>query len=355
MTNKILSTLLAATVISCSSNNDVQTLDTQTITVQPNVITEQVLHDSDDPAIWINPTDPSQSLILGTDKGGDTEEGGLYVFRLDGTIDTVRSVFPLNRPNNVDIAYGLQLGGEKVDIAVVTVRRENKIRIFSLPDMVAIDNGGISVFDGDSLRDPMGISLYTDLATNRIFAIVGRKSGPSDGSYLWQYELADNGNGTVGGNLVRQFGYYSGKKEIEAIAVDNELGYVYYSDEQHGVRKYYAHPDSSNAELALFATTGVIDDHEGLSIYKNEDGTGYLMLSDQQGQRFHIYTREGSVGNPHDHTLIKVVDVAAMESDGSDVTHSNLGPSFPNGLFVAMSTDKTFHFYRWEDFFGSGK
>jgi 3-phytase len=355
MTNRILTSLLTAAVLSCGSNDGTLTDQTAPSPIQPQVITEQVLHDTDDPAIWINPADPSQSIILGTDKGGDTEEGGLYVFRLDGTIDRERSVFPLNRPNNVDIAYGLQLGAARVDIAVVTVRRENKIRVFSLPDMVAIDNGGISVFDGDSLRDPMGVSLYTNLATNQIYAIVGRKSGPTDGSYLWQYELVDNGDGTVNGNVVRTFGYYSGKKEIEAIAVDNELGFVYYSDEQYGVRKYYAHPDSSNVELALFATTGVVDDHEGLSIYKNEDGTGYLMLSDQQGQRFHIYTREGSGGNPHDHTLLKVVDVAAMESDGSDVTHRNLGPSFPNGLFVAMSTDKTFHFYRWEDFFGSVK
>jgi 3-phytase len=159
----------------------------------------------------------------------------------------------------------------------------------------------------------------------------------------------------VAGNVVRTFGSYSGKKEIEAIAVDNELGYVYYSDEQFGVRKYYAHPDSSSSELVLFATTGVVDDHEGISIYKNADGTGYLMLSDQQGQRFHIYTREGTGSNPHDHSLVKIVDVAALESDGSDVTNVNLGANFPNGLFVAMSDDKTFHFYRWEDFFNAGK
>jgi 3-phytase len=354
MSNKILPLLLSVAFVSCGTNQDNSTEVVQT-RLQPHVITEQVLHDTDDPAIWINPADPSQSLILGTDKGGDTEEGGLYVFRLDGTIDRERSIFPLNRPNNVDIAYGLQLGDAKVDIAVVTVRRENKIRVYRLPDMLAIDNGGISVFEGDSLRDPMGISLYTDLATNRIYAIVGRKSGPTDGTYLWQYELTDNGEGSVAGNVVRTFGSYSGKKEIEAIAVDNELGYVYYSDEQFGVRKYYAHPDSSSSELVLFATTGVVDDHEGISIYKNADGTGYLMLSDQQGQRFHIYTREGTGSNPHDHSLVKIVDVAALESDGSDVTNVNLGANFPNGLFVAMSDDKTFHFYRWEDFFNAGK
>ena len=109
-----------------------------------------------------------------------------------------------------------------------------KIRIFSLPDLEPIDNGGIPVFEGEEQRDPMGLALYTRPSDQKIFAIVGRKSGPS-GTYLWQYELSGNGK-FAAAKVVRKFGTYSGKKEIEAIAVDNELGYVYYSDEQVGVR-----------------------------------------------------------------------------------------------------------------------
>lgn len=317
----------------------------QTPRVQPAVITEPVLHDTDDPAIWIHPTDPSQSLVIGTDKGGDTDQGGLYVFRLDGTIDRERSIVGLNRPNNVDVAYGLVLGTDTVDIAVVTVRRENSIRIFTLPDMRPIDNGGIPVFEGETDRDPMGIALYTMPQTGEIHAVVGRKSGPS-GSYLWQYRLEDNGDGTVRGTVVRQFGEYSGVKEIEAIAVDNELGFIYYSDETVGVRKYYAHPDSGNVQIGFFADTNVRRDHEGLSIFKREDGTGFILLSDQQGRRFNLYLREG------DNAYVRSVDVMARESDGSDLTPVSLNDTFPNGLFVAMSDDKTFHFYRLEDLIG---
>lgn len=314
--------------------------------VQPTIITESVLHDTDDPAIWIHPTDPSQSLVIGTDKGGDTDQGGLYVFRLDGTIDRERSVVGLNRPNNVDIAYGLVLGADTVDIAVVTVRRENSIRIFTLPDMRPIDNGGIPVFEGETERDPMGIALYTDPMSKQIYAIVGRKSGPTTGGYLWQYLLSDSGDGTVTGTVVRTFGMYSGKKEIEAIAVDNELGYVYFSDEIVGVRKYHANPDSSDTQISLFATNNVKRDHEGLSIWKRADGTGFILLSDQQGRRFNLYTREGN------NEYVRSVDVMAMESDGNDITHVSLNDQFPNGLFVAMSDDKTFHFYRAEEIVG---
>lgn len=86
--------------------------------------------------------------------------------------------------------------------------------------------------------------------------------------------------------LVRKFGTWSGKKEIESVAVDDELGFIYYSDEGVGVRKYAADPE------------------------------------------------------------LRVVKVAAHFSAGSDVP---LNAQFPHGMFVAMSDNKTFQYYRWED------
>ncbi len=327
--------------------------DTARVIVQPLVVTEPVLYDTDDPAIWINPADPAQSLIVGTDKD---EQGGLYVYDLQGKIITSKTASGLKRPDNVDIEYGLILKGKPVDIAVATERLTHKLRIYSLPDMKPIDNGGIPVFageTGDMFRDLMGIALYKNPATHTLYAIVGRKNGPTDGSYLWQYELADDGTGNVKATLVRKFGSYSGKKEIESIAVDDELGYVYYSDEGVGVRKYYADAAKGNKELALFAREGFTQDHEGISIYSFPDGTGYILVSDQQANQFYIYPREGTADNPHNHTLKKIVKVAAVESDGSDITSLPLNATFQHGLFVVMSTDKTFHYYRWEDIAGN--
>ena len=100
----------------------------QPVVVQPVVITDTVRHDTDDPAIWINPTDPAKSLVVGTDKDQD---GGLYVFDLHGKI--VREVHDLKRPNNVDIAYGLMLNGKPTDIAVTTERFAHKLRILPCP------------------------------------------------------------------------------------------------------------------------------------------------------------------------------------------------------------------------------
>lgn len=317
-------------------------------TLRPAVVTATVLNDSDDPAIWIDSLDPSRSLVIGTDKGDST--GGLYAFTLDGKIDSTRTRRPLKRPNNVDIISGVSLNGKLIDIAVTAERGTMSLRIFRLPDMTPIDGGGIAVFDRDASRAPMGVALYRRASDGAVFAIVGGKSGPAEG-YLWQYRLVDAGNGTLTGKRVRAFGTYSGKKEIEAIAVDQQLGYVYYSDETVGVRKYHADPDRADAakELALFGTTGFVSDHEGIAVYPTSDSTGYLLISDQQGQRLQVFAREGAAGAPHSHAVLATIPVAALETDGLEVTARALSPAFPEGMLVMMSTDKTFHFYDWRD------
>lgn len=334
----VMSCAVALFIVSCSNNN----------AIAPTVITEAVSYDTDDPAIWIHPEDVSQSLIIGTDKDSI---GALYVFNLQGKI--VHQTDTLKRPNNVDVAYNFSLNDSvTTDIAVVTERERNMIRVFSLPDMRAIDNGGIPVFTGEALRSPMGISLYTRkeaMGKNEIFAVVGRKEGPS-GNYLYQYLLKSDSTGTVTGELVRTFGTYSGKKEIEAISVDNELGYIYYSDERAGIRKYYADPEKGDDELTIFGTEGFREDREGISIYKTDGEKGYILVSNQSNRSFKVFPREGTAENRHDHPEIVDIPVKANQSDGSDVVNLNFGEPFSAGIFVAMSDDRTFHYYDWRKF-----
>lgn len=316
--------------------------DVPCTSITPRIITDTTKWDTDDPAIWINPGHPSKSLIIGTDKNRD---GALYAFDLKGKV--IQVVNGLEGPNNVDVAYGFPFNGETIDIAVVTERLKHRLRVLRLPEMELIDEGDLIVFDGDSARAPMGIALYKRPNAHAFYVFVSGKSGPEEG-YIGQYQLKDGGDGKVEMEFVRQFGKFSGIREIESIAVDTELGYVYYSDEKAGVRKYHADPDATDAykELAIFATEGFTRDHEGISIYKRGRKKGYILVSDQQANQFWIYSREGSRGNPHNHRLLKIIKVETIESDGSDVTCSSL-PGFPFGLFVAMSNGKTFHFYDW--------
>lgn len=345
--------LALAGSFSCSSTSTETTIDLadSVSMVKPVYVTDPVLHDTDDPAIWINPADPAKSLIVGTDKDSI---GALYVFDLKGKVIDSLVRRDIQRPNNVDINYGLSLGNDTIDFAVTGERLTSRLRFFSLPDMKEINAGGIEIFQGETgpeFRDLMGVSTYKSPKSGKMYVIAGRKNGPTDGTYLWQYEVIGE-NGQIRLELVRKFGQYSGVKEIEAIAVDAELGYIYYSDEGVGVRKYHAEPEMGNDELALFATDGFTDDHEGITIYKLDENTGYILVSDQQAALFHVFPREGSDSNPHQHALITKIPVSTVESDGSEVTSVALGSDFPKGLLVAMSDDKTFQIYRWEDLAG---
>ena len=337
--------LLPLLLLACRHNN----VPEQTIAagaLKPDFVTDSTLVDTDDPAIWIHPQDPMKSLILGTDKGD--YNGGIYVFDLRGNLLPDKTIIGLPRPNNIDVEYGFSLGGDTIDIAVFTQRNADNIRILNVPEMTFIDGGGIEVFAGEELQAPMGIALYKKPATRQIYAFVSRKSGP-DGSYLWQYLLQDS-MGMATAKLVRRFGTFTGGKEIEAIAVDDELGYVYYSDEGAGVRKYYADPDSGNIELAFFAQEDFVEDHEGIAIYTKPDGKGYILISDQQANRFHVFSREGLPGNPHVHRRLAVIPVSTLSSDGSDASSTAFGELYPSGIFVAMSDDRTFQIYNWEKF-----
>jgi len=188
----------------------------------------------------------------------------------------------------VDIEYGFILAGQPVDIAVTTERLKSRLRTFLIPadgspltDISALDGARILQGETGELAEPMGIALYRRSADGAIFAIVAPKNGPQHG-YLRQFRLEDDGTGKVKATLVRRFGSFLGGKEIEAVAVDDELGYVYYSDEGSGIHKWHADPDHSDAgrELAHFGRTGFAGDHEGSAIYAEPGGKGYVICTD---------------------------------------------------------------------------
>lgn len=300
----------------------------RTLVLSPALATEPVASDPDDPAVWVHPTDPEQSLILGTNKVAAAEGGALYVFGLDGKIRQILS--GLDRPNNVAIATGLPGGA----VAVVTERLRSQLRLFRIPARGGrlTELGSLPVFAGESgdLAAPMGIATYQRPRDGAVFVIVGRKSGPAEG-YLEQHRLTLTASGKPQAKLIRRFGSYSGKKEIEAIAVDNELGFVYYADEGFGIRKWAADPDSPLAkrELAVFAQTGWKGDHEGIALSKR-----HIVCTDQiaGGSLYYAFDRQ----RPDKPQF--VLQGGADETDGIEIVAKPLGKRFPNGLLVAMNS-----------------
>lgn len=322
------------------------------IRVQPAVATEPVPNDPDDPAIWIHPQDPARSLILGTDK--DDANGGLFVYGMDGKL--VQSLTGILRPNNVDVEYGFRLGGRETDIAVLTERGKQRLRVFAIDRQtgrLTDVTGSTTVFQGEQGEKaaPMGIALYRRPADGAVFAIVSRKTGDS-GSYLGQYLLTDNGKGKVDCREVRRFGEFGGTGEIESVAVDDEAGFVYYSDEEFGIRKYHADPDAPGADrqLAVFGGEGYQGDREGLAIY-TLNGGGYLISTDQikNGSRYYLYPRDGGPAHRHD-PAIAVIEGGADDTDGIEAVSKPLGERFPEGILAVMnSKDRNFLIFDWRD------
>ncbi len=328
----------AATLLAACAPAPLPDPDARNEPLRPRVVTAPVPHDADDPAIWIDPRDPARSLVLGTDKDSD---GAVHAFDLQGRI--VARSSRLRRPNNVDVLTGLRIGGMELDVALVSEREAGRLRILRLPDLREIDRGGIIVFAGDPVRAPMGVAGYRRPRDGAAFAIVGGKSGPPEG-YLWQYRLEDDGDGAVRAVKVREFGRYSGRAEIEAIAVDARRGWVYCSDEGFGVRKYHADPDHAEAarELAVLGREGFARDHEGIALRDDGGEEGVIAVSNQQAGTIRLYAAAAG------HRFLGAARISARETDGCDVSPGPL-PGFPGGLFVAMSTDRTFHFYAWEE------
>jgi 3-phytase len=325
--------------------------------VAPLRATDTLPQDPDDPAVWINRADPAKSLVLGTMKVA-APEGALAVFGTDGRLRQLLK--GPDRPNNVDVEYGLDLDATPTDIAVLTERLGRRLRVYSISsdgtNVRDISSGTMPILAGAAgdLGAPMGIGLFKRPKDGAIFAIVSPKAGPKE-NYLWQYRLEDDGTGRVKATFVRRFGNFSGAGEIEAVVVDDELGYVYYADEVAGIHKWLADPDApgSDRELVVFGTTGYTQDREGLGIYTRPGGTGYIVAVDQMvGESvFHLYKREGEPGRPNDHSAeLLVFKGGADGTDGLDVTSAPLGPDFPDGLLVAMNSGKkNFLLFRWSD------
>ena len=314
------------------------------IVVDPRLSTSAVRDDADDPAIWVHPTDPPQSIFIGTVKG-DFPDGGLFVWNMDGTLHQHLSI---HHPNNIDVRYGMQLQGGAVDIAVASMREDAEILVFKIdPNTRMLSDittaAGIPVFS-----DPYGICLYSSPADGAMFAILSSNGGNT----LWQLLLEDDGTGRVRGTKVREFGAISGL--VEGIVADDQLGYIYAAEEQLGVHKFYADPAQGNERLALFATgDGISGEREGIAIYRCEDGTGYLLLSNQHetNNNVKVYPRQGDAGNPHQHSLITtIVTNGSQSTDGLDVTSQPTSAGFRNGFLITHnSPGANFRLYAWED------
>ncbi|NEP75234.1 MAG: phytase [Okeania sp. SIO2G4] len=301
--------------------------------------------DSDDPAIYVHPNNPNQSLVISTLK-----DAGLAVYDLKGEV--LQEISPETpgdvRYNNVDIVYNFQIGDETVDLAVATDRANDTLAIWSIDPQTRqltnitagnLSNPTASIFGiDDGEQTAYGLATYTNPNTGETYAFVSQR----DGNQIAQLELISNEDGTVSATEVRRLdvpipeGGELDDAQVEGMVVDQELGFLYAGQENFGIWKFDAEVDGSNDRILVDEIGENIQaDVEGLTIYYGDNGNGYLLASSQGNNTFAVYEREGDneyIGN------FFVGDFAnidgAEESDGADVINVPLGNNFPNGLLV---------------------
>ncbi|GLZ36887.1 phytase [Actinokineospora sp. NBRC 105648] len=364
--------------------------------------------DADDPAIWVNPDDPGRSVVVGTLKNG-----GLAVFDLRGRqvqhIDTPPAPTPDAEPgrfNNVDIVQGARIGGRTLDLAVVSDRGRDRIRVFAidrrghLTDVTtATPPRAFSATEAevDEQRTAYGLTVAPDPAGGAPWVVASRRHE----TRLGVFRLADDGRGRITYrrvdtvDLPASFRVDGGtwspcaepgeRPQVEGMVFDPADGVLYAAQEDVGVWRVpvrsgrfgepslvervreFGRPAAYDETTEECAFTGppspaagryLTADAEGLAIARGAHGEKLLLASSQGDSTFAAYrvTRHGLR-----HTGgFAVADGPAADgvqhSDGAAVTTTPLGREFPHGLLVVHDGENTpgerestnFKLVRWE-------
>jgi len=295
---------------------------------------------ADDPAIWVDRSNPARSVVIGTDK-----KQGLNVYDLKGKrLQTVAD----GRMNNVDLRDGFMLGGRSITVVAATNRTTKAISLYRLDpatrQLSPIADGVLAT----GFEDPYGLCMYHSAKTGDIYVLA---NDSVDGK-VRQWKLIDR-NGKAGIETVREFIVGS---QAEGCAADDELGNLFVAEEDVGLWKYSAEPDGGDTRTA---GDKVSADAEGVSIYYGADGKGFVVLSNQGEDNYAVYRREGAnefVGKFHVvANEARGVD-GASETDGLDVVSAPLGADFPAGMLVVQdgrnlmpAERQNFKFVSWKD------
>ena len=336
-TASVASTLLATLMALVASPAPADTPDPtyEALAVGETAPSGAVGDSIDDPAIWVDPADPTRSVVIGADHADDS----LTVYDLEG--QRIQRLY-VDNVNNVDLRTGFSLGG--VTGSVLGTAGGSRLRFFRidpstrhLHDVTAV-SGGIKVVGAH------GICLYRSRLTSRYYAFV--TSNQTD--TITQFEL--NGHaGAVSAQLVRTIDIHPRVADgrdapLEGCATDDIGGSLFVGEHDWHIWRYGAEPtdpagpgdrvmvDSTIAEGGHFAP-----DVEGMTVVKTPGGERFLIASSQGDATFIVYRAAA----PYEFVRkVRVVRSATADgcdrTDGVEAVAVNLGPAFPQGLFVCQ-------------------
>lgn len=350
--------------------------------------------DSDDPAIWLHPSNSGKSIVITAMK-----EAGLRVYSLAGR--EIQRVTPGPGPtpddnpgkfNNVDLLYNVPLAGAKADLAVVSDRGRDQVRVFRinpatgapLTDVTAANQPLLFSADQEEVNEEdTAYGLATFTRDGKYYAVVSQNNTTT----VVLVQLTLGADGRVGYTKVRNLAFPASfplpgggtwapcgepgqLAQVEGMVVDAQTGILYAAQEDVGIWKVpatlvgtptlvdkvreFGVPATYDAETDECTVSGpdpgvggkhISSDVEGLTIYYRGNGKGYLLASSQGDNTFAAYRREG--GNPY-LTSFRVAPEdegdqpdGSEECDGAMVLNVPLGSEFDKGLFVVQDGDNS--------------
>jgi 3-phytase len=277
-------------------------------------------------AVWVAP-DAAQSRLFVTDKTAHWVEvydpvTNVYLTRFGGQGSGPGQ---LRRPNGIAAARAVSFANGIGDVLFVVERDNDRVSMFSLPDLVFRGHFGAGVLDA-----PYGIALQRDGSALRSWIT-------HDGDRVAWFDVVESGAGLAGALA----GSFTAAGTLESIVLDPETQRVLLCDEGSGadVMVY----DQTGNLLQRFGQGLFVGQPEGIVLYDTGGGAGYWIVADQNASptEFEVFDRQtyASLGN---------WTGATHGTDGIALTQLPL-PNIAQGAFFAVHSDSRGHCYRWSD------
>ena len=267
---------------------------------------------ADDPAIWVNTSDPASSLILGTNK-----DEGVYVYALDGG---ELQELPVGQVNNVDL---------RGNIAVASNDSHNVISWFDInPETLAVSHIGNSP---TGKEEPYGICAGMSGETYK--AAVTFKDGTVQ---IWSatWETVNS----LSPSLDRVVKLPS---QLEGCVFDDANNRLFVGEEAFGVWAVDLKDETAEPVVvdSIAAANGLVEDVEGMSLWIGDDAdSGYLVVSAQAADRYVVYDRVPPFAPRGAFTIVdnEATGIGGVtHTDGLDISSAPL-PGLPAGLLIVQ-------------------
>jgi 3-phytase len=338
--------LISASMATVWSSTDDTAIPAADVVIAVNAIAETTpvpggADGADDPSIWIHPSDPAQSTIIGTDKFG-----GLAVYDLSGK---QLQYLPDGHINNVDLRYNFPIGGQPATLITASNRTNNSIAIYRVdPTTRLLTNAAARTITPGLVV--YGSCMYHSPTSGTYYMFVDAENGAVE-----QWELFSTPGGQVDAVLRRSFDVGT---RVEGCVADDVAQTFYIGEEAVGIWKYGAEPDTGDARTLVDRTGAgghLTADVEGLAIYYTSTGGGYLLASSQGSNTFVIYERGGNNAYVATFAIVAGNGIDSVtQTDGIDVSNFGLGSPFDQGVFVVQdgyneSSTNNYKLVRWQD------